>query len=244
MPSVSSQDFHTSQVSEDDAIGVEDLNDNDLNDNASFASVDDLDGKISDLQGVSVLFHVSISLDEGQTHLLELSNLAAKDPEFYKYLQANDRELLKFDPEATGEDEEMADGDIESEEEKTPTLPKSTCGSGKRLFSKYVVYSLAMSTVISLGHFFRQIIVPFWQHRSLKALRKLLIAFRAAAHMNENDQFVAWSISSHSGSTIFLINLSSLTSSSVYNKLVNTALRYTPVVLEYHVPYKTLTNGK
>lgn len=119
MPSVSSQDFHTSQVSEDDAIGVEDLNDN-----ASFALVDDLDGKISDLQGVSVLFHVSISLDEGQTHLLELSNLAAKDPEFYKYLQANDRELLEFDPEATGEDEEMADGDIESEEEKIPTLTK------------------------------------------------------------------------------------------------------------------------
>lgn len=164
-------------VSEDDAIGVEDLNDN-----ASFASVDDLD-------------------DEGQTHLLELSNLAAKDPEFYKYLQANDRELLKFDPEATGEDEEMADGDIESEEEKIPTLTKEHL----RQWQKTIL-----------------------EHRSLKALRKLLIAFRAAAHMNENDQFVAWSISSH----------------SVYNKLVNTALRYTPVVLEYHVPYKTLTNGK
>lgn len=30
----------------------------------------------------------------------------------------------------------------------------------------------------------------------------------------------------------------------VYNKLVVTTLRYTPVVLEHHIPYKTLANGK
>jgi nucleolar complex protein 2 len=30
----------------------------------------------------------------------------------------------------------------------------------------------------------------------------------------------------------------------VYNKLVTTALKYTPVVLEHHIPYKTLPNGK
>lgn len=31
---------------------------------------------------------------------------------------------------------------------------------------------------------------------------------------------------------------------TVYNKLVTTVLRYTPVVLEHHIPYKTLSNGK
>jgi hypothetical protein len=31
---------------------------------------------------------------------------------------------------------------------------------------------------------------------------------------------------------------------TVYNKLVTTALKYTPVVLEHHIPYKTLPNGK
>ena len=30
----------------------------------------------------------------------------------------------------------------------------------------------------------------------------------------------------------------------MYDKLVRTALRYTPVVLEHHVPYKTLPNGR
>lgn len=30
----------------------------------------------------------------------------------------------------------------------------------------------------------------------------------------------------------------------VFNKLVVTAFKYTPVVLEHHIPYKTLANGK
>lgn len=40
----------------------------------------------------------------------------------------------------------------------------------------------------------------------------------------------------------FAISLSSFI--PVYNKLVVTALRYSPVVLAHHVPYKTLQSGK
>ena len=70
-------------------------------------------------------FHTSAdisTLDEGQTHLLELSKLAEKDPEFFKYLQENDRELLEFNPGATDQDEDMADVESEEEEEKMPVL--------------------------------------------------------------------------------------------------------------------------
>jgi len=62
--------------------------------------------------------------------------------------------------------------------------------------------------------------------------------------MNEDDQSVAWSINSNSGLTLSLsIGIGFLILFLVYNKLVNTALRYTPIVLEHHVPYKILPNG-
>ncbi|KAI0656297.1 Noc2-domain-containing protein [Cubamyces menziesii] len=153
-------------------------------DNESFADVDDLE-------------------DEGEAHLMELSKLAEKDPEFYKYLQENDRELLEFSlNDANAAVDEDGDEDAEAmEEDTTPVLTKE--------------------------------ILQRWQkalldHRSLKALRKMLIAFRSAAHMNEEDQVLAWRIDS----------------STVYNKLVTTALRYTPVVLEHHCPYRSLPSGK
>ncbi|OSD03680.1 Noc2-domain-containing protein [Trametes coccinea BRFM310] len=150
-------------------------------DNESFADVDDL--------------------DDGEAHLMELSKLAEKDPEFYKYLQENDRELLEFNPDDANVEDADMEGDEEMEDDTTPVLTKD--------------------------------ILQRWQkalldHRSLKALRKMLVAFRSAAHMNEEDQVLAWRIDS----------------SSVYNKLVTTSLRYTPVVLEHHCPYKTLPNGK
>ncbi|KAF8970594.1 Noc2p family-domain-containing protein [Flammula alnicola] len=170
------------QDSDDEDIGESD-------DEGSFASVDDLD----DL--------------DGEKHILELSKLAEKDPEFYKYLQENDQELLNFKADAlqggSSEDEDERDGDVSmaEEEEQIPILTKDHL----RQWQKSLL-----------------------QQRSLRALRKLLIAFRSAAHMNEDGQVLAWTIDS----------------SSVYNKLVTTTLRYTPIVLEHHVPYRTLPNGK
>ncbi|KAI1790576.1 Noc2-domain-containing protein [Ganoderma leucocontextum] len=151
-------------------------------DNESFADVDDLE-------------------DEGEAHLIELSKLAEKDPEFYKYLQANDQELLDFKLDAGGDENEDEDEDDVMEEDVTPVLTKE--------------------------------VLQRWQkalldHRSLKALRKLLVAFRSAVHMNEEDQVLPWRIDN----------------STVYNKLVTTALRYTPVVLEHHCPSRPLPNGK
>ncbi|KIK56152.1 hypothetical protein GYMLUDRAFT_47364 [Collybiopsis luxurians FD-317 M1] len=170
---------------EEDEDENEDTEADDFDDNASFASVDDLE-------------------EEGQNHLLELSKLAEKDPEFYKYLQENDKELLEFDPDrmqGLGDDDASQDDDVEMGEETTPAL-----------------------TIQILRKWQKAIL----EQRSLRALRKLLVAFRSAAHMNDDGQSLAWTIDS----------------SSVYNKLITTTLRYTPVVLEHHVPYKNLPNGK
>lgn len=70
---------------------------------------------------------LSIS-DEGEKHLIELSKLAEKDPEFFKYLQENDQELLEFNLNEANDDddEEMQDVDDvdDTMEEKVPALTK------------------------------------------------------------------------------------------------------------------------
>ena len=56
---------------------------------------------------------------------MELSKLAEKDPEFYKYLQENDQELLNFNLDDNAADEGGEDEDDEAmEEDETPVLTK------------------------------------------------------------------------------------------------------------------------
>ena len=67
----------------------------------------------------------NMSADEGAAHMHELSKLAEKDPEFYKYLQDNDRELLDFDPEdAVDDEDDEEEGDVDMEGETLPILTK------------------------------------------------------------------------------------------------------------------------
>ncbi|KAG9217772.1 hypothetical protein CCMSSC00406_0003539 [Pleurotus cornucopiae] len=177
------------ESAEESSDADEDAED-DIGNEGSFSDVDDLDS-------------------EGEVHLHELSKLAEKDPEFYKYLQENDKELLDFDPSAhldvdmDGDDEDEGDEDMDGQEteERLPILTMKTLTQWQKVLL---------------------------QQRSLRSLRKLLVAFRSAVHMNEEGQVLAWSIDS----------------AKVYNKLVTTSLRYTPVILEHHVPYKTLPDGR
>lgn len=63
------------------------------------------------------LIQLKNCIDEGTGHMLELSKLAEKDPEFFKYLQENDQELLDFDPNAQDDNmDDGQDGDPEYEE--------------------------------------------------------------------------------------------------------------------------------
>jgi len=215
--------------------------DEDFDDDQSFSSIDEMDGASIWLKFIfgTTLIAWFFFIDDGKDHLLELSKLAEKDPEFYKYLQENDKELLEFNPDAldnaASSDEEGEDVEMEEEEEKTPNLTKNHLKQWQKGLLQ-----------VCTRNFVR---APFWlfrtfQHRSLRSLRKLLIAFRSAVHMNEDGQVLAWTIDSASGAFTNYFNWLIAHSCVVYSKLIETTLRYTPVVLAHHVPYKTLPNGK
>ncbi|WVQ62856.1 uncharacterized protein L199_001005 [Kwoniella botswanensis] len=166
--------------------------------------------------------------EDGEEDLLDeqamkkaMKDLQKNDPEFFKYLKENDEELLDFgkskgkakqddeDEEMESDDEDVEDEDMEEEEEER----KKISVNGKMLRG--------------------------WQEgmlkqHSIRSLRKTLLAFRAAAHMNEDD--------GDQGSG--LDTKYSIDSAQVFNKLVVTALKYTPVVVAHHFPYKTLANGR
>lgn len=186
-------------MEEDDEAGEPDIGDSESEDGGEGENGDDVDdGDDASFASVDELE------DDGATHMLELSKLAEKDPEFFKYLQDNDRELLDFNMDEDGGDDDVSDdaGDAAGPEgDRLPSLTEKILRSWQK---------------------------SLLETRSLRALRKLLIAFRSAALMNEEDKVLAWSIDSP----------------AVYDKLVRTALRYTPVVLEHHVPYKSLPNGR
>ncbi|KAK4046846.1 Nucleolar Complex 2 protein [Microbotryomycetes sp. JL221] len=158
-------------------------------------------------------------------HVADLKALAEKDPEFYKYLQENDAELLDFDETADQqelddeEEDDEVDDDDEDEDEDEP-MTKSAKGKERAAVQEQPVLTKAV-----LRSMQRSVL----ETRSFRSLRRLLLAFRSAANsgLNDAEAVETWQIES----------------SSVFNKLVTTALKYTPVVLAQQVPYTDL-NGK
>lgn len=159
------------------------------------------------------------SEDEGGMSKEAMDALAKKDPEFYKYLQENDPEALKFD-----EDLAEVDGLSESDTEEKPKKKRKSAKaednededeeeSGSEVTKEMVAkWKAAMST-----------------QNSLRAMRQVVLAFRAAAHINEdNEKEYKYTMSN----------------SEAYHQLLMTSLELVPVVLAHHLPIKENAAGK
>jgi nucleolar complex protein 2 len=76
------------------------------------------------------------------------------------------------------------------------------------------------------------------QQRSLKALRKVLLCFKVASSAGDEDERSAATKKGGKAEQYSIPN------AVVFNNVVTVALKYTPLVLNHHVPVKEMANGK
>lgn len=158
--------------------------------------------------------------DRLETHKDDLDALAEKDPEFYKYLKENDAELLDFD-----DDADLAGIDQLSEEEEAHKKKKRKKSKDKKDVEQEVDDDESEVTTAMV----RKWKTAMVEQHSLRAMRQIVLAFRAAAYVNSDDG------KEHKYS---------ISSPDVYNELLLTALEHVPKVLSHHLPAKELGTGK
>ena len=119
----------------------------------------------------------SDSGDDEDAHKEQLADLQKKDPEFYKYLKENDAELLEFAEEA---DLAEIDALSASEDEATPRKKKKKAAVDNS------------DDDVAAGNEITMTLIEKWKtametKSSLRAMREVALAFRTAAHLNDEE---------------------------------------------------------
>jgi nucleolar complex protein 2 len=159
--------------------------------------------------------------EDDEDHKAQLEALKARDPEFHKYLQENEPELL----DAGLDDIQLSEEDEDEEEPQRKKQRQSkggaddsddeAAGGGKNELDKATVQK--WQKALSDEH-------------SLRAAKEVVLAFRSAAHVSEDEgKEFKYSISSP----------------AVYHQLLTTALKHIPTVFQHHLPVQeNLKTGK
>lgn len=159
---------------------------------------------------------------------MDMDALAQKDPEFYKYLKENDPETLDFDDSAglAGIEGFSADEDEETPKKKRKTSKNAApMDSDNEQDPGEEENDLAEITPAMVAKWKKAMI----EQHSLRAMRQVVIAFRAAAHLNEDDgNDYKYTISNP----------------EVFHSLLVVALEMVPKVLNHHIPVKESTAGR
>ncbi|KAL9022218.1 MAG: hypothetical protein Q9185_000618 [Variospora sp. 1 TL-2023] len=159
-----------------------------------------------------------------ENHQEDLDALAEKDPEFYKYLQENDAELLAFEGGDLAEVDRLSeDNNPKKKRKKSQETPAETVDVDVEDAEDpdgQIEVTMAM--------------ISKWkpamaEQYSLRAMRQVVLAFRSAAYVNANEEKeLKYAISSP----------------DVYHRLLVLALEHVPTVLQHHLPAKESTTGK
>lgn len=155
-----------------------------------------------------------------------MDKLAKDDPEFYKFLKENDPEALDFDENADlAELDELSAGSDQSDAEQ----PKKKRKKAKK--------EEVEEEVLPDNELTREMVAK-WKNlieekQSLRAARQVVLAFRCAAHLNEDD------VEENSAAQRYSIN-----SPEVFHDVLIVALKQVPAVISHHLPIKESASGK
>lgn len=156
--------------------------------------------------------------------------LAEKDPEFYKYLKENDPETLEFDENADLAEVDGLSGTDEEGNEK----PKKKRKKSKKNDAEAMKADEPSEEEVVDETEVTKAMVAKWkkamtEQHSLRAMRQVVLAFRAAAHVNEDDgKEYKYAISNP----------------EVYHELLVVTLQHVTTVLAHHLPVKETISGK
>ncbi|KAJ4404514.1 Nucleolar Complex 2 protein [Didymella pomorum] len=164
----------------------------------------------------------SESGDDAETHKRDIENLKNNDPEFYKYLESNDKELLDF------EDDDLAEMDAlsASEDEATPRKKQKKASKAEPESDE--------ESEAATGNEVSKQLIQKWKSAmetksSLRAMKEVVLAFRSAAHLNDEEgKAYKYSISDP----------------DVYHLVLVSALTLVPKVLDHHLPAKKSAGDK
>jgi nucleolar complex protein 2 len=163
----------STQKSERKRAREEDEEENDADDideDESVGSLEDEPLQVDDDAGSEA------EVDDVDAHKDTLKALQEKDPEFYKYLKENDAELLDFEEDAPlDEIDELSGSDEEAAGRKKKKSKKSSKGEEEEDSNEVTKARVARWTA------------TMTEKHSLRALREVVLAFRAAAHLNEEN---------------------------------------------------------
>ena len=191
------------------------------------ASTDGTDGGSEVLdQAFSDVAAASDEADGSENHQEDLDALAAKDPDFYKYLQENDAELLDFGAGDLAEVDQLSEEDAHKKKRKKdqgPVVEELDEVVENREEEQDGGPAQLKEPTISKWR------SAMTEQYSLRAMRQVVLAFRTAAYINADDG------KSHKYS---------ISSPEVYHQLLMLALDHVPTVLNHHLPVKESATGK
>ncbi|KAJ5994837.1 hypothetical protein N7481_001814 [Penicillium waksmanii] len=159
--------------------------------------------------------------DAFDEHKDQLEALKEKDPEFYKYLKENDADLLDFTNHGDlSEVDELSEG--EPVEDEGPAKKKKKSKKNEEEDKEPEENTLTIPMIQKWEALMKE-------QYSIRAMRQTVLAFRAAALVNEaeaEDQKYA------------------IKSPEVYHQVLMTSLNVVPKVLSHHLPVKETAGGK